>query len=312
MPKTRLFELLIKLRADQLDRETAWQKAVQTRAEAIVQRARTSLTDKQRDLVAQVEAGRLPAIGLNAADGRWIDGLKEIDKQAYLFYRHHSDPGSTSNLMLAENELEKEDTTEWRRRAGDRFLDNGVWRFRKTPWHFVLDKLKAERGMPFAEEELFEAVRHVQLEEAEKVDLAIRNLIMQQDDSGYTYELLAGLWSRFPADAEAMALEKPEAAAQRSNEMTLAQASREYGVPSWKLSRAGKKPTSKVGHLPTRQVGSNVLVTRENARAFAKTYDAEREQRTVGSLSNDEEARNVVASLKKIPKSSPRRKRAKS
>lgn len=214
--------------------------------------------------------------------------------------------------MLAEEELKSEDATERRRLVGDQFLDNGVWRQHITPWNFVLDKLIAERGMLFTEVELFEAVRHVQLEEAEEVDLAIRQFMVQQDDIGYTDELLAGLWTRFPADAEAIALEKPEATAPQSDEMTLAEASREYGVPSWALLRAAKKPAGDHGHLPSTRIGRNVYVTRKNARAFAKTYDAEREQRTVGSLSNDEEARNVVASLKNIPKSSPRRKRAKS
>lgn len=264
MPKTRLFELLIKLRADQLDRETAWNNTVQARAKIIAQR--------------------------KGSTGPIQD--------------------ETGCLLLAEEELKSEDATEWRRLVGDRFLDNGVWRQHITPWNFVLDKLIAERGMPFTEVELFEAVRHVQLEEAEEVDLAIRQFMVQQDDIGYTDELLAGLWTRFPTDAEAIALEKPEG--QRSDEMTLAEASREYGVPSWTLSRAAKKPAGDHGHLPSTRIGRNVYVTRKNARAFAKTYDAEREQRTVGSLSNDEEARNIVASLKKIRKSSPRRKRAKS
>lgn len=164
MPKIRLFKLLIKLRCDQLEREGAWQEAVQARAKVIAEREKKGLTIEE----------------------------------AYQSFKDR-----------AEAQLKREDAPEWRRLAGDRFLDNGVWRFRTTPWLFIWEKLQAERGMPFTEVELFEAVRLVQLEEGEKVDLAIRQFIAQQDDSGYTDELLAGLWAWFPADCKARGIERP-------------------------------------------------------------------------------------------------------
>jgi len=210
MPTIRLFELLIKLRTDQLDRESAWSKAIRARAKVIAKRAKRALTDAQRELIAKVDAGHLPPTGQDTPDGRWSDGLKEIDEQAYLFYQHRGDPESPACQILAENDLKRRNAPEWRRLEGNRFLDGAVWRFRTTPWRFVVGKLQAERGMPFTEVELFEAVRLLQLEEAEDVPLAIRQFIAQQDDSGYTNELLAGLWAQYRADAEAMRLEGPE------------------------------------------------------------------------------------------------------
>ena len=87
-------------------------------------------------------------------------------------------------------------------------------------------------------------------------------------------------------------------------EWTLAQASVDTGVPSWAWSRAAAKPPDKPGHLPARRVGDNVYVTRENAKAFARDFDARREQRKVGSKSKD--GRNIVAALKEIKKTSKR------
>lgn len=95
-----------------------------------------------------------------------------------------------------------------------------------------------------------------------------------------------------------------------TDEWTLAEASRETGAPTWALSRAAKKPKGAPGYLPTRRVGRGVLVKREHAKDFAANYDARREQRVVGSKSK--EGRNIVAGLKKIRKSSPRRARPKS
>ena len=60
MPNIRLFELLIKLRVDELDRETAWQNAVRAKAEFIAERARKRLTKAQQRLIAEVDANRVP------------------------------------------------------------------------------------------------------------------------------------------------------------------------------------------------------------------------------------------------------------
>jgi len=209
-PKVRLWELLIKLRVDQLERQEAWKYAVSARAKVYAERARNSLTEKQVRLIAEADAGRLLPMGQDAPDGQWVDGLKEIDPETYVYSQHRGNPESPACRTLAENELKSEDAPEWRRLEGKRFLNGSVWRFRTTPWHFVMRKLHAERAMPFTEVELFEAVRLVQLEQAEQVALAIRRFVAQQDDSGYTNELLAVLWAQYRADAEAMRLEKPD------------------------------------------------------------------------------------------------------
>jgi len=98
--------------------------------------------------------------------------------------------------------------------------------------------------------------------------------------------------------------EQGGAGAGDADEWTLAKASRETDVPSWAWSRGAAKPPDKPGHLPTRRVGDNVYVTRENAKAFARDFDARREQRKVGSKSKD--GRNIVAALKEIKKTSKR------
>ena len=82
----------------------------------------------------------------------------------------------------------------------------------------------------------------------------------------------------------------------RTDELTLAQAAREFDIPAWALSRAAKKSKDKPGHLLTRRQGSNVYVRRDHAQEFSKNFDARREQRIVGSKSA--EGRNIIAGSK--------------
>jgi len=195
---------------DQLEREDAWKDAISARARIYAERTKKKLTAAQLRLITEADAGQLLSMGQDAPGGQWVDGLKEIDPEAYVYSQHRGNPESPACLILAENELKAEDAPEWRRLEGDRYLEGSVRRFRTTPWRFVLTKLHAERGMPFTELELFEAVRLLQFEKAEDVPLPIRQFIAQQDDSGYTDELLAGLWAQYRADVEAMGLEKPD------------------------------------------------------------------------------------------------------
>lgn len=214
-PKVRLFELLIKLRVDQVTRETAWTDSIRARAEVIAERARATLTDKQRIRIAMLDAGQLPPTRTKTPDGcDWIDGLREIDPEAYSFceQNHCRNADSPGCLGSAEEELKAEDAPEWRRLAGDRYLDGAVWRFRTTPWRFVIRKLQTERAMPFGEIALFEAIRLVQLEQAEEVDLAIRQFVAQQDDSGYTNELLAYFRVVYLDDAVSLGLSESDEA----------------------------------------------------------------------------------------------------
>lgn len=230
MPGIRLFELLIKLRADQLDRESAWEKAVQSRAKVIAERAKASLTNAQNALIADVDAGRLPGTGQHVPDPdsrtntgdeggppplrpgedapgyRWVAGLREIDEAAYDFSLHRRDPESPACRALAEAELKAEDALEWRRLEGDRYLDGRVWRFRTTPWRFVVGKLQTEKAMPFSKADLFEAVRLVQVEQPEAVPLKVRQFLAEQDDNGYTKELAAELWRDYRSDCDAIGM----------------------------------------------------------------------------------------------------------
>lgn len=85
--------------------------------------------------------------------------------------------------------------------------------------------------------------------------------------------------------------------AKRPNEMTLAEAYREFcdsGASKSAWTRAAQKKPDEPGYLPHRRFGRHVLVTRKHAKLFATNYDARREQRTVGSKS-DETSRETVA-----------------
>ena len=206
MPPIRLWQLLIPLRVDQLEREANWKKAVSAHAIIYAERARKNLTDAQELLVADVDAGRLLPFGQDSPEGQWIDGLKEIDEQAYNFYLHRGNPESLACQALAEEEMKATGAPEWRRLEGDRFQEGGVWRFRTTPWRFIISKLHAERAMPFTEVQLFEAVRLVQLEQADQVALAIRQFVAQQDDSDYTGELLSTLSFLYQSDCVSLGL----------------------------------------------------------------------------------------------------------
>lgn len=102
---------------------------------------------------------------------------------------------------------------------------------------------------------------------------------------------------------------QPVAEHEPPNDWTLAEASRATDVPTWAFSRAGQKPKGEPGHLPTHRAGSNVFVKRKDAKAFARNWDARREQRVVGSKSN--EGRNIVAGLKRLNKTAPHKTRRK-
>jgi hypothetical protein len=60
---------------------------------------------------------------------------------------------------------------------------------------------------------------------------------------------------------------------------TFADASRETGVPKVAWTRAAKKKPGELGYLPHRTVGRTKQVTHRDAMAFARDYDARRDQR---------------------------------
>ena len=134
------------------------------------------------------------------------------------------------------------------------------------------------------------------------------------DKGGFADALLRELWRECPHEAKYRQLPRPadtmppmtdghrrsqdvlEGSAHTVDELTLAQAAREFDVPDWALSRAASKASNNPGHLPTRRDGSNVYVDRDHAREFSKNFDARREQRIVGSKSD--EGRNIIAGCK--------------
>jgi len=274
MPKVRLFELLIKLRVDQINRESAWTGLIAARAEVIAERAKANLTDAERIRIAMLDAGQLPPPRTSTPDGcDWIDGLREIDPAAYSFceQNHCRNADSPGCLGLAEDELKTEDAPEWRRLAGDRYLDGAVWRFRTTPWRFVMRKLHVERAMPFTEGELSEAVRLVQLEQAEQVALAIRRFAGLQDDSGYTDQLLADFRAEYPDDVETLGLSGSGVAqaADRPSGATAKQATlppaavpkrpSEDAFKAWRLrDLTGLKTQKKIADAMSEQLGRKV------------------------------------------------------
>jgi hypothetical protein len=140
------------------------------------------------------------------------------------------------------------------------------------------------------------------------------------DKDGASDDLLREVWERFRDEAKNAGLpgapmtpsevqRGPRAGnEQRGNEYTLAEASEKYDIPRPTWTKAAQLEPSEYGYLPTRRVGRNRFVTTTVAEKFAKDYEARREQRAVGSKNTDPDARNVVASLRKLKKSAPRRR----
>ncbi len=100
------------------------------------------------------------------------------------------------------------------------------------------------------------------------------------------YKLTAEESSTLPAIRRALKLmgkEPDGAAVQSADEMTLAEATREWDISKSAWSKAAGKAPDEPGYLPTRKVGSNRFVKRADAEYFARNYEARREQRAVGS-----------------------------
>lgn len=226
MSSVRLFHLLAPLRSDQFEAEQAWEQAVDERRLVI---ARRRLTARQRKLVAEVDTGRLLALGQDAPDGQRIKGLKEIDEQAYHFYLHRGNPSHLFCRQIAEYELERERAPEWQRAYGneDTADARSIWEkldetFNRgyrpprdrpgTPWRFVVNRLLSERAMPFDEATLSQAVLFIQVRKDRDVDPDVRKFVTDQDDRGYTNVLLRELWELYRSDAERLRLPKLEEA----------------------------------------------------------------------------------------------------
>lgn len=94
-----------------------------------------------------------------------------------------------------------------------------------------------------------------------------------------------------------------------ADEITLTEAANRWDIPKSAWTKAAQKKPNEAGYLATRRVGRTVLVRVAVAKHFAENYDARREQRQVGSKS--EEGKAIVSAPRSMKKTSGGKNRRK-
>lgn len=279
--KIHLSEIIAKVHLFTTQAEQAFDILVSHRAAKLALNLGEEFDARQRELLQGAADGELSWSDL---DARGLEGAKKQNRA----YRAVVEQIGEAEGQLREEEMDR--------------LGMAAWR-EPLPWQRVEQFIMTRSQIPVDDDALEGYAADAALKSFSETT-AVSTEIARLHDSGVTEQLLQDLWSHCPQDAKRIGLPELENGTvttkrrkREDDEITLAEAEREFDVPSYALSRAAQKEPGSATHLPTRKDGSNVLVHRRDARAFADNYDARRERREVGSLSRD--GSNLIAQLRK-------------
>jgi len=207
----------------------------------------------------------------------------------------------------------------------------GITSFRKTSWvvlrHVLYDAATsvADSSLPeYARDEYFSRNLRRLVRGEGTPDSAFAEVVKTLEARNFMEALLAELWKQCPEECREMKLPIPpggegtahgavqsgettkpgegKGGDRRTDEYTVTEAAEKFDIPKSAWTKAAKQAPETYGYLPTREVGRNRFVRKMHAEKFARDYLARREQKAVGTKSNDPDKGIAVSALKNLKK----------